>query len=130
MPDLDPFTLAYIEAALWTETDLLMDDDQFDTPKIEAVTIDLLAPDTLEQMVADCAAFQRDMLNAVAIVSGGEGWERAGHDFWLTRNGHGVGFWDGRWPEPQATVLTEACKAAGRSPVSLYVGDDGLIHAD
>ena len=25
----------------------------------------------------------------------------AGHDFWLTRNGHGTGFWDaGRWKAP------------------------------
>lgn len=23
--------------------------------------------------------------------------ERIGHDFWLTRNGHGAGFWDGDW---------------------------------
>lgn len=21
----------------------------------------------------------------------------AGHDLWLTRNGHGAGFWDGDW---------------------------------
>lgn len=24
---------------------------------------------------------------------------RAGHDFYLTHNGHGAGFWDGDWPE-------------------------------
>ena len=23
---------------------------------------------------------------------------QAAHDFWLTRNGHGAGFWDGDWP--------------------------------
>lgn len=23
---------------------------------------------------------------------------QAGHDFWLTQNGHGAGFWDGDWP--------------------------------
>ena len=25
--------------------------------------------------------------------------ERIGHDFWLTRNGHGAGFWDGDWDD-------------------------------
>ena len=28
--------------------------------------------------------------------------EYAGHDFWLTRNGHGAGFWDGDWIAPVA----------------------------
>jgi hypothetical protein len=50
----------------------------------------------------------------------------AGHDFWLTRNGHGAGFWDGDWPEPLATVLTDAAHAFGE--LSPYVGDDGLIY--
>ncbi len=51
----------------------------------------------------------------------------AGHDFWLTRCGHGAGFWDGDWPEPAASVLTEASKEFGN--VDLYVGDDGQIYA-
>jgi hypothetical protein len=52
---------------------------------------------------------------------------RAGHDFWLTRCGHGAGFWDGDWPEPYATMLTDAAKAFGE--VDLYVGDDGMIYS-
>ncbi len=51
----------------------------------------------------------------------------AAHDFWLTRCGHGAGFWDGDWPEPAATVLDNAAKAFGN--VDLYVGDDGQIYA-
>jgi hypothetical protein len=50
----------------------------------------------------------------------------AGHAFWLTRNGHGAGFWDGDWPEPHASALDEASKAFGS--FDLYVGDDGMIH--
>lgn len=45
--------------------------------------------------------------------------ERAGHDLWLTRNGHGVGFWDGDWPEPLAEILTDSAHRLG--PVDLYV---------
>jgi hypothetical protein len=51
----------------------------------------------------------------------------AGHDFALTRNGHGAGFWDGDWPEPAATELTKLSKEYGE--VDLYVGDDGLLWA-
>jgi hypothetical protein len=50
----------------------------------------------------------------------------AGHDFWLTRNGHGAGFWDGDWTEPAATILTNAAKAFDEC--NLYLGDDQAIH--
>jgi hypothetical protein len=53
-------------------------------------------------------------------------WTQAGHDFWLTRNGHGAGFWDGDWPEPYASELTRVAKEFGG--YSLYLGDYGLIY--
>jgi hypothetical protein len=53
-------------------------------------------------------------------------YEEAGHDFWLTRNGHGAGFWDGDWSEPAATRLTQCSKMFGN--FDLYIGDDGMIH--
>ncbi|MCU9611740.1 hypothetical protein OEK97_27930, partial [Escherichia coli] len=53
--------------------------------------------------------------------------QMAGHDFWLTHNGHGAGFWDGDWPEPFATQLTNAANEFNE--IDLYVGDDQQIHA-
>jgi hypothetical protein len=54
----------------------------------------------------------------------------AGHDFWLTRNGHGAGFWDRNYnPSPlyyACQNLSGAAKAWGEA--SLYVGDDGLLY--
>lgn len=57
----------------------------------------------------------------------GAPWDNSeGHDFWLTRAGHGAGFWDGDLPEELGERLTQASKAAGnREP---YIGDDGLIY--
>ena len=49
-----------------------------------------------------------------------------GHDFWLTRNGHGAGFWD-RGLGELGQKLTDACKTFGS--MDLYVGDDGKIYA-
>ncbi len=50
--------------------------------------------------------------------------EQAGHDFWLNRNGHGAGFWDGDWPEPAATTLDAASKAFGE--VNLMLDGDAI----
>lgn len=71
-------------------------------------------------MVTHAAAFQKENGDDIGSNS-----EQAGHDFWLTRNGHGSGFWDGGWPEPAATRLTDAAHAYGE--FNLYVGDDGMI---
>lgn len=51
---------------------------------------------------------------------------RVAHDFWLTRNGHGAGFWDGNYPEPLDTQLTKLAEQFGE--VDLYVGDDGKLY--
>ena len=50
--------------------------------------------------------------------------EKAGHDFWMTRNRHGVGYWD-RGLGECGTLLTQ--KAHEYEEVNLYVGDDGQI---
>jgi hypothetical protein len=112
---LDEFTRAYVQAALWSSTD----DDG--TPLDSKYSIEDIAPSTLEAMVEDCQQFQQQ--NAEAIQENGDA--DGGHDFWLTRNGHGAGFWDGDWPENGKT-LTLASKKFGEA--DLYVGDDGYIY--
>lgn len=122
---LDTFTRAYIEAALWSSID--DDEKQLD----DRFSLKDIAPTALEKIVADCAKFQAD--NAAMIVEGacdrGNGaysvQELAGHDFWLTRNGYGAGFWDGEWPK-HGDALTKAARAFGEC--DLYVGDDGKLY--
>lgn len=114
--DVDQFTRAYIEAALWSSTG---DDDQ---PLDARFNWTHLADETIARMVAECAAFQ------AANDLTGYPTTQAGHDFWLTRNGHGAGFWENDFgTEAQCEALTAACKQAGEC--WLYVGDDGLIYA-
>ena len=115
---LQTFTEAYIDALHFTERpELEPERSQWDAADF--------APAARESIERDCKAFYdsalRDYESAWII-------EQAGHDFWLTRNGHGAGFWDGDWPEPAATELTEAAHAAGE--ISAYLGDDGFIHLD
>lgn len=51
--------------------------------------------------------------------------EQAGHDFVLTRNGHGAGFWD-RGYGGAGDELTKWAKTFGE--MHAYVGDDGKVH--
>jgi hypothetical protein len=50
----------------------------------------------------------------------------AGHDFWLTRNRHGAGFWDGDYPKEMGTTLTDLAHTFGECWI--YVGDDSLLY--
>ncbi len=108
MKELDEFTRAYVECAFWT-----MDEDNDNTQED-------IAPHALGQIIRDCAIFQHAYADEI-----GDNPEQAGHDFWLTRNGHGAGFWDGDWPE-HGDHLTEACKLFGEC--DLYFGDDGKLY--
>ena len=58
----------------------------------------------------------------------GDAWNAAAHDFILTRNGHGAGFWDGGWHKPWDRRLTDLAREFGE--ISCYVGDDSLIYCD
>jgi len=49
-----------------------------------------------------------------------------GHDFWLTRNGHGAGFWDGDYDDNDGKTLTSISEHFGQKDP--YVGDDGKIY--
>ncbi len=109
---------AYVECALWSST------DEEGNPLDDNYGADDIAPETLEQMREDCAGFaaliEQEGIEWAGIMS-----EQFGHDFWLTRNGHGAGFWD-RGLGELGKQLTHWAKTF--SSVDLYVGDDGLIY--
>jgi hypothetical protein len=119
-PKLDTFTRSYIETALWSTHD--ESDEGGGEHLDENYGVSDFAPETLERVMRDTEQFQRENAEALEVIDSAG----AGHDFWLTRNGHGAGFWDGDWPEPQATLLTKASKRMGE--VDLYVGDDGQLY--
>lgn len=113
----DRFTDAYLACALWSSTD---DNGE---PLDGSYDLSDISEATLLQAKEDCEAFQRD--NWDDIERSRESLEQAGHDFWLTRNGHGAGFWD-RGLGDIGTRLTAASKVYGS--VDLYIGDDGKIY--
>lgn len=48
------------------------------------------------------------------------------HDYILTRNHYGAGFWDGDWDSKVSRILTDVSQALPE--IEAYVGDDNLIH--
>jgi hypothetical protein len=113
---LDRFTQAYIGCALWSSTD---DEGE---PLDAAYDVSDIHPDALAVMVADCADFQSSFAELLDQAGSPE---QNGHDFWLTRNRHGAGFWDRNYGAI-GTKLTEMAHPYGECDI--YVGDDGKLY--
>ena len=120
----------YISTALWSST---TGDDQ-GTPLDEEHDAADIAPAAREELEAELADFFNGNaadIKLLAEQTWDYGWESVAHDFWLTRNGHGAGFWDrdtlGRDDIDAAFKrLTADAKVYGS--VDLYLGDDGQIY--
>ena len=107
--DIDKAFYAYVECALWTSTD--DDGHPLDELGVE------LESSAVASMRNDVEDFFR--ANAADIVDLDPA--QVGHDFWLTRNRHGAGFW-GRGLGALGDRLTDAAHAYGES--NIYRGDD------
>ena len=122
------FLRGYIACALWTATD--SDGVPFDNYTHDESS---LAGETLEKMKSDCTKFMADNGEDLELFGNVMGVgetkpdfsDSAGHDFWLTRNGHGAGFW-GRGLGELGDRLSDAATAFGES--NLYAGDDGKLY--
>lgn len=124
------FITAYIVAMLWAENDNA--DESGGEPLDSNYDRDDIDSESMQRIRQDCERFLSHAGVVQAIRDGdnhgpqGSGpFEMAGHDFWLTRNGHGAGFWDGDWPEPYGDRLDRAARLFGQCDV--IVADDGTL---
>lgn len=109
----------YVECALWSE----LDDDGETLDKYR--TVDNVDEETMRLMYAECREFMRSAGVDYYDYVNRHGAAQFGHDFWLTRNHHGAGFWD-RGDGALGQRLTELAHPWGEA--YLYIGDDGRIH--
>ena len=116
--DVDSFYRQYIVTALWSST------DDNETPLDDNHTDQDVSIEALKKMLDDyyLFIFQADKIEGFKDLD----METCGHDFWLTRNGHGAGFWDGDYEEKIGEKLTELSKTFDEC--NLYVGDDQKIY--
>lgn len=114
---LPDFLEGYVTAALWVDCLPAEGDPEGESGGREHLT---MRDDARESLAEDCRAFIAHNLadleeyaeRRAIDPSQGSVWEYAGHDFWLTRNGHGAGFWD-RGLGDLGDRLTEAAKVYG-----------------
>lgn len=122
---MDTFFLAdffnsYLETAFWSSND--ESDERGGEPLDKNYSPDDLNPDAKVKMLADCQQFIKANEKDLEGLDPGQ----CGHDFWLNRNGHGAGFWDGDYPEEIGDRLDKSATSFGEC--NLYVGDDKKIY--
>ena len=89
----------------------------------------LLSDDALESTINDCRQFCETMQEDLARAEErGYTMERAGADFWFTRNGHGVGFWDRDELESGGIGERLTAEAQRFGEVWPCVDDNGFIY--
>lgn len=115
----ETFLDAYIACALWSSTD--HSDESGGEPLDRSYSRENLSKDALQVMTEDCNVFQRMARRLLHQTPDDYGEERAGHDFWLTRNHHGAGFWDGDLGEV-GKKLTELAHSFGEQNLVVVGG--------
>ena len=137
------FVLGFIEALFFTECGSIPADEWFATDVDERTNYGQLPcdvgytdlhPESLQAIRRDCGVFQ--ILNAAALESAyatGYDAAQAGRDYWHTRNGHGVGFWD-RGLGDVGDALSDAARADREAHVffgdHVTHGDAPFVHVD
>jgi hypothetical protein len=112
-------TDAYFRTALYTSTD---DDGN---PLDDRFTIKDLSKDCYKKFAIDFKKFiQMTKQKGINIYDLDP--EDLGHNFFLTRNYHGSGFWDGDYEEETGKILTDISHKFGET--YFYVGDDEKIY--
>lgn len=109
------FETAYIECLLWSSC------DGNDKPLDLNYSIDDLAEETKAKIIEDCDKFIELAGPLLDTIDDSQ----AGHDFWLTRNRHGAGFWDRGLGKP-GEDLTKLSHSFGE--LWSYIGDDNKIY--
>lgn len=104
-----------MHCALWSSVG---DNDE---PLDQNHGIEDISPETMKAIREDCEAFAAKA--QALIIESNLTVEQIGHDFWLTRNRHGTGFWDRGETGKKLSVIAQEF-----NEVWFYEGDDGLIY--
>lgn len=124
----DQFTRDYIQAALWSTND--ESDESGGVPLDENYGVEDIEDETVEDMILDCKEFQEANSADLDLVYGVS---HGGHDFWLTRNGHGVGFRDRGYRQSQEIrdALDRLDRAASEwGEYNLWVGSSADLNTN
>lgn len=126
--DLNEFERGYIEAMFFTNGDTGSNDETL----LNRLGTDRLTRDAIADVVKSCEAFLGYIMPDGCFV---RQWldrcddysdEQAGRDLWLSRQGHGAGFFDRTELGDAADALQDAAREAGEAEV--YVSRGWIYH--
>ncbi len=106
LKEFDECLIAYLECALWSSSEESLND----------AVIDDIAHECIDEAIADLKSFldSAERILKLTELSPSE----IGHNYWLTREGHGTGFWD-RGLGKVGDDLTEISKWGGTQEIYL-----------
>lgn len=150
--ELNEILKGYIEAALWTEEEKLKEDREtieidrnfddeddetdemerfvrlnsnYQTKSIESFSREDIEDNSLIKAYQDIKQFINLAGPAVDYAVGEKGYEQLGHDFWLSRNHHGAGFFDHSYDDDEEKILMDASHKLGE--IYIYINDSGKL---
>lgn len=116
--NIEKIIFGYLEAAIFTDEEIVLEETG------EQIDIGQFSNDTKEKVKSDIEKFislaGETAINE-AIETNGD--EYLGHDIWLTRNGHGAGFFDRGYTNE--TLLEAAAEKLGT--VHLFFQDGEIL---
>lgn len=130
---LSMFARGYLECAIWADACNIDTGERDETASaMDYNDGGIVWPDDViehwSEVSAELSAFLlENRADIIAYVAAGRDLEHAGHDLWLTRNGHGAGFWD-RGLGELGDRLTDAAHKMGGRPC--FVGDGPTVILD
>ena len=126
---IDPVTLAedYIKALLWSSTVTPPGADEQPADQWAA------SPGFVQKATSEFEEFLSTLPSEfdpaeAYLIHGHDPHTMLAHDFALTRNHHGAGFWDGDWAEPWGKILTDL--AHQWPETELYLSNDCLVEQE
>ena len=129
---LRPFVTGYAECAAWCGFVLEESEEDFGScSRTPDECEESFADSVWESFVSDCRAFlednREDLDRANSDGTEPRSWDSLGHDFFLSRNGHGAGYFD-RGREEWWRRLQDAARPLG--DVSFVVSGGELVDAE
>ena len=116
--DMDMMGQSYLFTALWSSV------DESGEPLDDEYEYSDFTKEAQKEARRDCKDFVRLSSKSIQFLLENKLADEAsiGHEFWLTRNRHGAGFWDRGYPGHVGQMLTKDAHSFGETHAYAYRG--------
>jgi len=115
--NIDNIIISYLDSDL-----SMKDDNEEEIEEFEDLTVYDINDGDREKLKEEIEWFIEKAGASINLMTD----DQLGYDLYLTRNGHGAGFWDRGYPEEDDELLCKLSDVLGET--YLYKGDDGKLY--